>query len=490
MTSTTPARLGPVTLPQRGVSVGDLRASGVPGAPDCTVLTDPVRLGNGHALAELADRALAGRHTLLLGDEGVGKTRLLEDLAAAVAGRPVVLDGDAQRRSRRQTVTMPQGDGALALVYVAEAGPPSRLTDGLTRALHELSRYAGQTVTRIQLERFDAASAKSLARSIVQTDETLAQLLAERSAGNPMHLLVLLRYLIEEKLVAQSAGGEAWEAKDVEGIREAVPPGLAELFRARIHQVAQDSGRLEALLIRCALLGRRFSYDVLEAMIELEGDEHLLEHFDEDFDAILGEGLITEVVGRGDEWYTFSSGLLRDVLLKGLTGPARRRKLHRYAAVALERTRGGAAGGWAAEIAGHWDAARRPSEAMLWYWRAAQAARRAFLPRQALGAYQRLVELMDVKLGLDPDVEPAEQVLLDRELFEHAGVGRSRYMRAIVYQGDTFEGLGQFDEAERAFRRVVRMTGPATPELPLEVLVPLCQSWLGLGHIAWQRGDF
>ena len=145
MTASTPlpsARLAPVTLPQRGVSVGDLRAPGVPGAPDCTVLTDPVRLGNGHVLAELADRALAGRHTLLVGDEGVGKTRLLEGLAAAVAGRPVVLDGDAQRRARRKTVSMPQGNGALALVYVAEAGPPSRLTDGLAKALHELGVLA------------------------------------------------------------------------------------------------------------------------------------------------------------------------------------------------------------------------------------------------------------------------------------------------------------------------------------------------------------
>ena len=85
---------------------------------------------------------MAGRHTLLFGDEGVGKTRLIESLAAAVAGRPVLLDGDAQRRARRKTVSMPQGDGALALVYVPEAGPPGRLVDALTRALHDLGVLA------------------------------------------------------------------------------------------------------------------------------------------------------------------------------------------------------------------------------------------------------------------------------------------------------------------------------------------------------------
>jgi energy-coupling factor transporter ATP-binding protein EcfA2 len=126
-----------------GQSVGALRPAGVPGAPDCTVLTDPVRVGNGHLLAELADRAVAGRHTLLIGPEGVGKTRLLEALARVAEGTTVVLDGDAQRRARRATVQMPQQPGrAFTLVYVAEAGPPSRLVGALTDAFHALGVLA------------------------------------------------------------------------------------------------------------------------------------------------------------------------------------------------------------------------------------------------------------------------------------------------------------------------------------------------------------
>ena len=129
--------------PTGSVSPAALRPLGVPGAPDCTVLTDPIRLGNGHALAALVDRVALGRHTLLLGDEGVGKTRLLEDLAAVVAGRTVLLDGDAQRRVRRQTVTMPQTPHeAFTLVYIPEAGPHGRLVDALARAFHELGILA------------------------------------------------------------------------------------------------------------------------------------------------------------------------------------------------------------------------------------------------------------------------------------------------------------------------------------------------------------
>ena len=138
----TPAVSRPAALAS-GQAVGSLRPQGVPGAPDCTVLTDPIRLGNGHALAELADRAVLGRHTLLVGVEGVGKTRLLEELAAVVAGDRVLLDPDAQRRVRRKYVTMPQTPGdAYTLVYVPEAGPMSRLVDALGRAFHDLGILA------------------------------------------------------------------------------------------------------------------------------------------------------------------------------------------------------------------------------------------------------------------------------------------------------------------------------------------------------------
>ena len=69
-----------------------------------------------------------------MGDEGVGKTRILEDLVAVVAGRRVLLDGHAQKRARRKYVEMPQAPGeAYTLVYVAEAGPNGRLVDALAR---------------------------------------------------------------------------------------------------------------------------------------------------------------------------------------------------------------------------------------------------------------------------------------------------------------------------------------------------------------------
>ena len=144
MTTPPAARLPLVSRPATGAAgAAALRAAGVPGAPDCTVLTDPVRVGGGAALAELVDRAVQGRHTLLVGDEGVGKSRLLAELAAVATGRRVLLDPDAQRTARRAYVRMPQApDRAYTVVYVPEAGPHGRLVDALARAFHELGVLA------------------------------------------------------------------------------------------------------------------------------------------------------------------------------------------------------------------------------------------------------------------------------------------------------------------------------------------------------------
>ena len=181
-----------------GAAVGALRPAGVPGAPDCTVLTDPIRLGNGHVLAELVDRAVLGRHTLLMGAEGVGKTRLLEDLAAVVAGRRVLLDGAAQARARRKYVQMPQTPGeAYTLVYVAEAGPNGRLVDALAKAFHGLGILALPGIPPQMragaCDEYDWAEVKKLLRTVDERQTAVVESLHDLAGGGraPRLLVVL-----------------------------------------------------------------------------------------------------------------------------------------------------------------------------------------------------------------------------------------------------------------------------------------------------------
>lgn len=99
-------------------------------------MTDPLLVGRGVLLVELCRRVQAGRHVLLVGEAGVGKTRLLEELCAIAAGTPFPLTADEARAARRKEAVL----AGVTAVYVPEAGPQGRFVDALGQAL--LSRGA------------------------------------------------------------------------------------------------------------------------------------------------------------------------------------------------------------------------------------------------------------------------------------------------------------------------------------------------------------
>ena len=380
------------------------------------------------------------------------------------------------------------------LVIATARSEELRTTSWQRLKLGQFERYGDGPWEAIALERMDAPQALKLLDALLPIERDVGAVLAKRSAGNPLHLILLARHLVQQGHLARAPGSRGrLKAQSLKAIKDAVPPSLAELFRLRLEtlETRRESGeRLKRLLSRGAVLGKRFSYDALYEMCLLEGNEPALATIEEDFDALLDEGLITEVVGRGEEWYTFSHGMMRDVLLEEVLGPARRRALHRLAAEALIALHGEQAAAHAASIASHWYAARRLDEAIEWLWRASQGARRAYRQRDALAGYQVCAQWMEQRLKHDPRRDEEQDLIFAAERFYRARVSRSRYLRALVYGGDLHEGLGDFEAAETLYRRVVRMCGKPAMETPLEVLVPLCQAWLGMGHVAWQRGDF
>jgi len=366
----------------------------------------------------------------------------------------------------------------------------------LESRLGGLSRYMGETVERIELERFAGNTGRQLVEALLPTDDALAQVILERSSGNPLHLSFLIRYLRDEDLLVSENG--RFRAKNLEEVRQAVPPSLADLFRVRIAQAEAHykvDGRLQRHLEYASILGLRFQYEVLRRMIELGGDADLLKYCDHDLDRLVVEGFFTEIEGRGDDWYAFSHGLLRDHLLRGVA-PLESRTLHRLSAEAMVEVFGPGADSYAMEIARHWGSARDAQKALDWYKRAAETSQRSFVLAQAATAWEEALEIMDLRLGVDGtnriNQEFQDPLLptLDREAFRRAGVSAEDYLYALWRLGDLHEGFGDFNQAETAYRRIVRIVGRDSSRLESEILNPLGNSWLGLGHVAWQRGDF
>lgn len=382
----------------------------------------------------------------------------------------------------------------------------------LAAQLNGLSRYVGESVERIDLARFGRDDSYQLVDAIFPCDPALTAIVYERSDGNPLHLMLLLRYLREEKLLEfnpeptpEDPHQGYWQARDLELARAAMPPSLSDLFHVRVQQVEErlgTNGALTDLLVRAAVIRPRFSFDMLARVVELERNAERLENFDSLFDHLLSEGLLIEVAGRGGDWYQFSHALLRDYFLRQRLGPGLQRTLHRLAAEAMQDTLGSRVTHYALEIAAHWRAAGRNQRALVWYGRGAQSLRISSLYRQAAAAYKICVELMDTEMGVQNGDYPSVH---DHARFAAIGVSVDDYVETVNHLGELLEGFGDFEPAEEAFRRIVRMVGrsatPDDPQDPLDdakikerfseiVLRSLGLSWLGLGHIAWQRGDF
>lgn len=357
----------------------------------------------------------------------------------------------------------------------------------LESRLASLSRYEGESVTRIAIDRLETGAGRDLVRKMLPCSDELTELILDRAGGNPLHLLMLLRYLREESLLEFRDG--LWHARDEEAIANVVPPSLGDLFKMRIEQAEAHygvDGRLFSLLRYAAVLGLRFQFDVLRQLVQLSGVPDLIAHFDDDLDRLAAEGFIVEAEVR-DDWYAFSHGLLRDYLLRQ-TGPAEARRLNKLAATAWETALRGRADAYAFEIARHWDAAQERDNALQWYRKAGESARRSFVLRQAMLAYEEALAILDARLGIATNTrEPLGpgKTIAD---FEAAGVSPVEYLAILSYLGDLYEGFGEYRTAELAYRRVVRMISRETTNP--DYIDPLGWSWLGLGHIAWQRGDF
>jgi DNA-binding SARP family transcriptional activator/tetratricopeptide (TPR) repeat protein len=148
----------------------------------------------------------------------------------------------------------------------------------------------------------------------------------EHTDGNPFFVEEVLRHLIETGVLYER-GGRWTSALTPDEI--GVPEGVQEVLERRLSRLS-DSCR--TVLAAAAVLGREFSFDVLQAMVDTQEDA-LIAALEEALDAQL-------IVDRDHDdvpGYGFTHALVRQTLYMGTSGP-RRRRLHAQAAAAIELT--------------------------------------------------------------------------------------------------------------------------------------------------------
>jgi adenylate cyclase len=187
----------------------------------------------------------------------------------------------------------------------------------------------------------------------------LAELIADRTGGNPFFLEEVVRGLAETGTLVDEPGGYrlAGEVTHV-----TIPESVQSVLAARIDRLGS---RAKDLLGAAAVLGREFDRDLLERVAQIPPGE-----LDTLIERLVEAELITQTEVYPIAVYAFRHPLTHEVTLGALLSD-RRRELHRRAGVAIAELNAERTGEVAALIAQNYEQAALVPEACTWYLTAA-----------------------------------------------------------------------------------------------------------------------
>lgn len=431
------------------------RAPGVatlplPAAPNVVFQRPPQLIGRARELAALRSALLPSQVCMLLGDAGLGKSRLL---AAALDGLPACVHVKAQAgdaavpyatllrllRALLAARGMPPGPqpvlaplGRLLPELRPAHGPPEA-DDAASQPLHEALRVlwqgAGVRVLAVDdLQFADAASLEALQALMLDARlGEVAWLLAMRPAEGPPAALALREALAAERRLAPLVLTPL-DAPRVAELIDSLGLALdAAAWAPRLHR--HTGGNPFFLLETLRQLGpepgaptrlpRSATVDALIAqrLQRLEPDALMLARVaaiaGDDFSPAMAAAVCgRSVLELADAWAQleaadvlrgggFAHDLVLAATLRAIAAPI---AAYLHAAVARQLEAGAAldaavddAGAEPARVADHWLAAGRPAQAAPWLARAADRAHLQLRPLEEAGFLARWVEIIEAE---------------------------------------------------------------------------------------------
>jgi class 3 adenylate cyclase len=293
------------------------------------------------------------------------------------------------------------------LRYVATAGPPTRAMLVATYRDSDVARdhpltallaalHSEQAVERMELTGLDADDVAALIVTAMGHEldvdgRAFANEITRETAGNPFFANEVLHHLTESGAFVQDENGRWRLAGDLSDL--GLPQGVREVIGQRVERLGPDA---RSVLSAAAVIGREFDLDLLLAVVELSETQviDLLEK-------TVAASLLRESTQA--ERFTFTHALVAHALYADL-GLARRTRLHKRIAQALERQCGDEPGERLGELASHWAAATVSADMGKAICYAQSAARRALAqlaPDEALRWYRQALDLHHHAAGED-----------------------------------------------------------------------------------------
>lgn len=244
------------------------------------------------------------------------------------------------------------------------------------------------------------------------TDE-LRDALFARSEGNPFFTEELLKALVEAGDIYRTETGD-WGRKPIESLR--IPGSIREAVRARIDGLSPEA---QESLSAASVIGHRFSFELLRDVLGID-DDALLVHLKQFVDQqLVGEA------GESDV-YAFRHALTKEVVYEELLVPERK-QLHRKVAASLA-TRPLTQPNL---LAAHLISAGDNAAAVPHLLAAAENARRAYAPREAVAHLERALEL---GVAADQQAPILESLAEAAFLFDPGRAAKAGELSASAYQ--------------------------------------------------------
>jgi len=291
--------------------------------------------------------------------------------------------------------------------------------------------------------------------------------LAETS-GNPFFVGEILRHLAESGVIYTNDDGRWVGGTDIHTV--GLPVSVKEVVGRRVAALGADT---ERLLANASVIGRDFDLTLLAVVSGVDEDTVI-----DVCDAAVAVSLLRTTADA--DRYTFAHALIEHTLYDGLS-PARRARIHRSVAQAIETVAGDGISERVGELAHHWSAAVRPTDtdrALHYSQLAAERALEQFAPHDALRWYQRALEHLDQ--APVPDLHRRARLLVGLGTAQRL-CGRAEHRTTLLAAAGLAEQLDDVDTLVDAAIANSRLLKSDIGNLDLDRLRVLDQALARLG---------
>ncbi|MEQ1504883.1 MAG: protein kinase, partial [Myxococcota bacterium] len=346
----------------------------------------------------------------------------------------------------------------LLVLVVGESTDPT--ADGSHTSgradLDELLHRDG--TTRIDLEPLGRNDHERLVRGLIPLEPTLAAQLAERTAGNPMHAVQVVRGWVADGRLTAADGGFALAAPDRPGAVAAVG-SMPEVWRDRLDRVLAGLPPAATILLeRAATLGSSFDPEEWQRVCDdpkgtwsARGQVRFLPENAalrvEVVDRLVAEQLVVET----DAGWQFVHGLFREAVLSAASAGGRLGSHHRACARMLLHRGDGVR--YAERVGRHLLQGERPDQAIPHLVEAFRHRLRAMGDRDALPVLGEIESALTLAGIEAPDIQWAELAVRRAEVF--ARLGRMADARRAAVEAERRARGGGWRSLQARAARVV-----------------------------------